>query len=93
MVLYLYEERRFEYEDTNETCPKTSVVYKSQILEFDYYVVNLQKTYNFELCQITNMDEVPLTLMCHSTELWTSKEQRPWLLKLLVMRKHISLLF
>ena len=32
-------------------------------------------------------------VMCQPTELLASKEQRPWLLELVVVRKHISLLF
>lgn len=35
--------------------------YEDKILQFHSYVINLRKTTNFELGQIANMDEVPLT--------------------------------
>ena len=41
--------------------PKLPVAYENQVWGFHSHAVNLQKTYNFELSQIINMDEVPLT--------------------------------
>lgn len=41
--------------------PKLPATYENQVLEFHSYVINLRRTYNFELSQIANMDEVPLT--------------------------------
>ena len=40
---------------------KLPAAYEKQVLEFHSYVINLRKTYNFELSQIATMDEVPLT--------------------------------
>ena len=44
MVFLVYEESRFEYEDMNETCPKTSAAYENQVLEFHSYVINLRES-------------------------------------------------
>lgn len=41
--------------------PKLPAAYENQVLEFHSYVISLRKTYNFELSQITSMDEVLLT--------------------------------
>ena len=41
--------------------PKLPAAYENPVLEFHSYVINLWKTYNFELSQIKNMDDVPLT--------------------------------
>ena len=61
MVLPLYEERRFKHENMNKTRPKTSSSLRDQVLKFHSYVINLQKTYNFELSQTAHVGEVPLT--------------------------------
>ena len=42
--------------------PELPEAYENQVLEFHSYVINIWKTYNVELSQITNMDEVPFTL-------------------------------
>ena len=41
--------------------PQIPAAYEDQVLEFHSYVINLPKTYNFELSQIANMDEATLT--------------------------------
>ena len=71
--------------------PKLPAAYENQVLEFHSYVISLQKT-TLSCPKLLVCMRSLSHLMCHPTELWTSKEQRPWLLKL-VMRKHISLLF
>ena len=38
-------------------------MYKEKILQFHFCVINLRKNTNFELSQIANMDEVPLTFV------------------------------
>ena len=40
---------------------KMPAAYEEKILQFHSYVINLRKNTNFELSQIANMDEVPLT--------------------------------
>ena len=40
---------------------KMPAAYEEKILHFHSYVINLRKNTNFELSQIANMDEVPLT--------------------------------
>jgi hypothetical protein len=40
---------------------KMPAKYESKIVDFHRYVINARKKTQFELCQIGNMDEVPLT--------------------------------
>lgn len=41
---------------------------ENQVLEFHSYVINLRRTYSFELSEIANMDEVPLTFVVPSNK-------------------------
>ena len=73
--------------------PKLPTAYDNQVLEFHSYVIILWKTHDFELSQITNMDEVPHTCDVPSNRSVDVNGAKTMLTKLMVMRKHISLLF
>lgn len=40
---------------------KMPLDYKNQIIEFHHFIINARKETDYKLCQIGNMDEVPLT--------------------------------
>ena len=73
--------------------PKLPAAYENQVLEFHSYVTNFKRLTTLSCPKLPMWLGPHSQLMCHLTELCTSKEQRPWLLKLVVVRKHISLLF
>ena len=60
-------------------CTKTTIVqkrpreYERKIIEFHKYVINMRKKLCFEIGQLGNMDEVPLTLMFHRIKQWMLK--------------------
>ena len=64
--------------------------YENQVLEFHLDVINFQKT-TLSCPKSPMWMRSQSRLMCHPTELRTRKEQRLWLLKLVVMRQNISL--
>lgn len=47
--------------------------YEDKIINFHRYVINLRKENNFELSQIANVDEVPLTFNVPSNKSVESK--------------------
>ena len=59
-------------------------------MEFHSYVINLRKTYNFELSQIASMDEVPLTLHVPSNRSVDVRGAKTTAVKPVVTRRHLT---
>ncbi|KAF6099690.1 hypothetical protein HJG60_011456 [Phyllostomus discolor] len=77
----------------NELAPKLLATCENPVFAISFLILSV-----FKRLTTLSYPKLPICmrshshLMCHLTELWTSKEQRPLLLKLVVIRKHFTVL-